>query len=251
MQNRGVEDVVPGQRGVPRVELTVAPLKDQRSHRFWIIPPDFLGYGAKELEGRDHAFEDRLGALEGERQHEGGVGVGPGGDEEGDELAAVGEVDVDVAEIGFEALAREMTQGDERLLLAASVPEHVALHLGIPAGVVLFVAEAAKDLRGGVPLLGRGGFVVDQDLVDDRLEGAEFRRGAIPARRNRLGMVEGLPDGDPGEVELPGDLADGLAIAPRPPNGTVRGRDCPCGQPPAQIRTSGITAYGSYFGCLA
>ena len=30
-----------------------------------------------------------------------------------------------------------------------------------------------------------------------------------------------------------------------------RGRDRPCGRPPAQIRTCGITAYGSYFGCLA
>ena len=30
-----------------------------------------------------------------------------------------------------------------------------------------------------------------------------------------------------------------------------RGRDRPCGRPPAQIRTCSITAYGSYFGCLA
>ncbi|MFZ1933550.1 MAG: hypothetical protein WCB27_08235 [Thermoguttaceae bacterium] len=29
------------------------------------------------------------------------------------------------------------------------------------------------------------------------------------------------------------------------------GRDRPCGRPPAQIRTCGITAYGSYFGYLA
>jgi hypothetical protein len=30
-----------------------------------------------------------------------------------------------------------------------------------------------------------------------------------------------------------------------------RGRDRPFGRPPAQIRTCSITAYGSYFGCLA
>jgi hypothetical protein len=30
-----------------------------------------------------------------------------------------------------------------------------------------------------------------------------------------------------------------------------RGRDRPSGRPPAQIRTCSITAYGSYFGCLA
>src|SRR5262245_51113579 len=32
---------------------------------------------------------------------------------------------------------------------------------------------------------------------------------------------------------------------------TGRGRDGPCEPPPAQIRTCGTTASGSYFGCLA
>ena len=109
----GVEDVVAGQRGVARMELTFAPLEDQRGDGLGVVPPDFLGDAAEELEGGDHAFEDRLGALERQGHDEGGVGVGPGGDEEGDEASAVGEVDVDVTEIGFEALAGEMAQRDE------------------------------------------------------------------------------------------------------------------------------------------
>ena len=36
-----------------------------------------------------------------------------------------------------------------------------------------------------------------------------------------VGVVENLPDGVARMVELAGDLADGLAIASRPPNGTV------------------------------
>ncbi len=32
-------------------------------------------------------------------------------------------------------------------------------------------------------------------------------------------------------------------------NKDYRGRDGPCGPPPAQIRTCGTTAYGSYLGC--
>ena len=63
------------------------------------------------------------------------------------------EVDVDVSEIGLEALAREVPQRDERFLMPTSVFEQVALDLGIPAVVAVFVAEASEDLSSGVPLL--------------------------------------------------------------------------------------------------
>ena len=79
----------------------------------------------------------------------------------GIEPPTLGEVDVDVAEIGFEALARKMPQRDEGLLIPATVLQQIALHLGIAATVTVFVAKATEDLGGGVPLLGRGGFVVD------------------------------------------------------------------------------------------
>ena len=77
---------------------------------------------------------------------------------------------MDVAEIGFESLTGKMSQRNKRFLLPASVLAQIALHLSIPASVAVFVAEAPEDLGGGVPLLGRGVFVVDEDLVDDRLE---------------------------------------------------------------------------------
>ena len=147
-----------------------------------------LGTAAEELEGGDHAFEDRLGALEGQRQNEGIIRVGPGGNQERDKPAAVGEIDVDMAEIGFEALARKMPQRDEGLPFSASVLEQIALHLGVAAAVVVFVAKATEHLRGGVTLLGRRGLVVDKDLVDDPLEGTEFWCGAIPSR---LGVGSG------------------------------------------------------------
>ena len=180
------------------MELAFAPLEDQRGDGPGVVPPDLLGHGAEELEGRDHAFEDGLGALEGQGQDEGGVGVGPGRDQERHEPAAVGEVDVDVAEIGLEALAREMAQGDERLLMPPSVLADVALDLGIPAGVAVLVAEAPEDLGGGVPLLGRCGLVVDEDLVDDRLDRpqrAEPNRSLVDGRGIGLGMLEDMPDG--------------------------------------------------------
>src|SRR4051794_6721476 len=71
-----------------------------------IIPPNLLGDRTEELEGGNHPFKDRLGALEGESQDKGGVGVGPGRDQKRHEPAAFGKIDVDVPEISFETLAR-------------------------------------------------------------------------------------------------------------------------------------------------
>ncbi len=102
-----------------------------------------------------------------------------------------------MTEIGLEALAREVSQRDERLLMPTSVFEQVALDLGIPAAVAMIVAEASEDLSGGVPLLGRGDLVVDQDLVDDRLDRPQEWGEPIPGRRDggRLGLFEDLADG--------------------------------------------------------
>ena len=168
-----VKDVMAGQCRVSWMELAFASEQDQRGDGLGVVPPYLLGHGSEELEGRDHPFEDRLGALEGKRQDEGSVRVGPGRDQKRHEPAAVGEIDVDVSEIGFEALARKMAQRDERFLMPRSVLAHIALHLGIAAAVTVFVAEPPEDLSGGVPLLARGGLVVDQDLVNDRVKRPE------------------------------------------------------------------------------
>ena len=104
-----------------------------------------LGTAPKNSKAATMPVEDGLGALERQGQDEGGVGVGPGGDEERDEAAAVGEVNVDVAEVGLEASSREMAEGDEGLAMSPAVLEDVALDLGIAAGVAVLVAEAAEE----------------------------------------------------------------------------------------------------------
>ena len=66
-----LEDVVAGQRGVSGMEPALPPEKDQGGNCFGVVPPDFLRDGLEELEGCDHALEDRLGALEWQSQDEG------------------------------------------------------------------------------------------------------------------------------------------------------------------------------------
>ena len=174
-----------GQRRVSRMDLAFASLEDQRGDGPGIIPPDLPGHAAEELEGGDHPFEDGLGPLERQGQDERGVGVGPGGDEERDGPAALGEVDVDVAEIGFEAMSREMPEGDEGLAISPPVLEHVALDLGIAAGVGVLLAEATMDLCGGMPLLGRSVLVVGKDR--SMIGSTGPRSGALRSRVRATG----------------------------------------------------------------
>src|SRR3974377_2322227 len=116
-----------------------------------------------------------------------------------------------------------MSQRDERFPLSTSMLEHVALHLGVTAAVAILIAEATKHLSRGMPLLGRCGFVIDQDLVDHRLD--RTQEGSLPLSGpwgwQRFGMIESMPDGPSGVFELSGDLSDGHAIAPRPPHRRV------------------------------
>ena len=113
--------------------------------------------------------------------------------------------------------------------------EDITLHLGIATTVAMLVAKSTKHLHRGVSLLGRRGLVVQKNLVDDPLEWPELRRGTIPNRRGRLGLVESLPDGNSREIEFPGKLPDGFATAVCPPNGAIiihrkHVLDPPCGE---------------------
>jgi hypothetical protein len=107
--------------------------------------------------------------------------------------------------------------------MSDSVPPEVALHLGVTAGVVVLIAEPPEHLGSGMPLFGRRGLVVDQDLIDERVERPEDRRGSVvgPGIGAGLGIGEDLPDLPPGVVKGARDLADGHAIASGASNRSV------------------------------
>lgn len=110
---------------------------------------------------------------------------------------------MDVAEIGFEASAREVSQRNEGFLMTDPFPPQVALHLGVPAGVAVLVAESSEHLGGGMPLFGRRGQVIDQDLVDDCVERPENRGGSVFGLGvgTGLGLGENLTNLRPGVMK--------------------------------------------------
>ncbi len=139
-----------------------------------------MRHAAKEREGFDQAVEDRLGTLSGEGEGKGAVGVRPGDEQDGDTLAARREIDVDVAEVGFEALAGVVIERDEGLGRQRPLGADIEAHPLRAAGVTVFVPEAAEDLRSGVPLFAGCVLVGPEDAVDDRLERVEDRRRRRP-----------------------------------------------------------------------
>ena len=163
------KDIMASECCVSRMNLAFASEEDKRSNGFWVVPPNLLGHRAEEVERCDHPLQDRLGSLEGKCEHERSVRVCPCGHQERHESAAVGKVDVNVSEIRFEALARKMAQRYERFFMPRTAFAHITLDLGIAAAVVVFVAEPPTNLSRSMTLLARGGLVVGQDLVNDRV----------------------------------------------------------------------------------
>src|SRR5207249_1695822 len=102
--------------------------------------------------------------------------------------AAVGEIDVDVAEVALQPLAGVVGQRDECLAVVLAVAGDVAADLVVAAGVGVLVAQAAVQLHGGVTLLGRGLLIGGEDGVDDGVHGAEDGGG----RRLAAGVGPGL-----------------------------------------------------------
>ena len=210
----GCEGVVRGERGVPRVEGTLAAAEDVDGDRGGVVPPQFAGDAAEEVEGRDEAVEDGLGPLGGEGEGEGRVGVAPGDDEDGDEPSPVGEVDVDVAEVGLGAVAGGVVEGDEGLACGVATVLEVALDGVVAAGVPVLGDEPSVDLGGGVPLLAWCGPVGVEDGIDGGLEGSEDGCGAWSGEGVRLGLGVGqsLANRVAADAESAGDLSGTDAV---------------------------------------
>jgi hypothetical protein len=70
-------------------------------------------------------------------------------------------------------------------------------------------------------MLGWRGLIVGKDLVERPLEWAQLERVSFRKFGNRLGLCQGLPDGDPGEHALVSNLPDGFSVAVSAANGSI------------------------------
>jgi hypothetical protein len=220
---QGLEVVVAGQGLVALVDAPLSPSEHLHGHGGRVVPPEFLGDAAEGREGLDQAVEDGFGALGGQGDREGAIRERPGDDQDRDEPAAVGEIDVDVTEVGLGAAARVVVQGDERLAFAAPLRADVASDLVVAALIPMLGDEPTMDPGRGVPLFARGLFIGREDLVDHGLERIELGRGRRLGPGIGLGLrvLERLADGASRVVESPSDGPETHAVAVRPSNPCV------------------------------
>lgn len=177
---QGPEHIMAGQGLIPRIDLPRPSAEKFLGDRFGIVPPDLFGHAAEKLERLDHAVQNRLGPLRGQSHSEGRIGIGPHQNQNIDLPAAFGKVHPNLAEVGFDPLARSMIQGNERLGVGFHVAADKPPDGVVAAGVTLLVAQPLKDPLSRVPLLRRLGFVVPENLQDALVKPLQLR-GDLPS----------------------------------------------------------------------
>jgi len=206
--------VVAGQGLVALVDLPLTAREQAGRHGLGIVPPHFARHATEEREGLDQAVQDRLGALAGQGEHKRTIGVRPGDHQHRHQAAALGKAHMDVPEVGLQALARIVVERDEGLALAALLVAEVQAHALIAAGVVVLGLQAAKDLGGGVSLLGRGIGVGLHQGVDHRLERVEHRGQIAALIRLGFGLGKDRANLPARVMKAPRQFADAQVFHP-------------------------------------
>jgi hypothetical protein len=210
---QGLEVVVARQGRIAPVELPRAAFEQVRHHRLGIVPPDLTRHTAKERERLDQPVQNRLGPLRGQGQHERAIRVRPGRDQHRYLPPPVGKIDVDVTEVGFQALARIVIERDKRLTALAALGTHIVPHPLIAALIAVLRLQPPPQLLHGVPLLAWRLLVAGQDGIDDRLEGIDNRRRRLePAVALGLWRRQNLADLASRMMEPTGQLANAQPV---------------------------------------
>jgi hypothetical protein len=208
-----------GKRGVAVVKFSLAARQDLRCHRFGVVPPDFTRHTSIEFKGGLHPVQNRFGSFRRQGYSERAIRICPRQHQHGNLPSPVGKVDVDVAKIDLDSLARIVHKRDECLPPNASFLAHISPHLIIAAPIALF-DQTAKNLLCRMTLLPRLLLVVFENLIDSRVKVAKFGRSwRLLARvRPGLGLVDHLPYLPPRMPEFLGDSTYAHPVAMRATN---------------------------------
>jgi len=216
-----IEHIVTGERLITWIDLPRPPGQQRLGHRLRIVPPDFFRHAPEKIKRLRHALQDRFGSLSRQSDREGKIGIRPHQDQHVDLPAAVREIHPDLAEIRFDPLTRPMIQRDERLGLVLPMPIHKPPHGIIPARVSVFVPDPLEDSHPRMPLLGRRGFILFENLQDAIMKPSQLGSRLLPTFRirRRLALApQDLANLFSRMVKCSGNFPEAHAIAISPTN---------------------------------
>jgi len=212
-----------GQRRIARMDLAVATDQQLQRHGFRVVPPDLAWDAAEILEPLNHPFQNGFHTLGRQRDRKRTVRVRPHQNQNRNRTTPLGEIDVDLPEVGLQPLARIMRQRNERFPLTLPALPDIAPH-GVVAALIPLASQTPEDLHHRMTLLRRRLLVRGEDLVDP-LQIPGQRAVMLPLPWGiplRLAVAaQNLTDLPPRMMKPPGDLADTHPIAMRPTNPSV------------------------------
>lgn len=219
---QGLEVVMTRKRQILVIDDSLASIQDGLGHRFGVVPPKLLGNTTEEIESLDGAVKNRFDPLVRQGDRKRAVGVCPSHDQNGNLTPAVREVDVDLAEVGFGALAGIVRKRNEGLALPTPLALDVTTNLVVTAAISI-VHETPMNRDRGMPLLSRSRFVLLENRIDLVLEGQrQFRLvGLRSLVRSRFGILQDFANLLARMPELTSDLADAHPVTSCPANPCV------------------------------
>jgi hypothetical protein len=183
-----LEHVVACQSLVARMQLPLPAAVNCRRHGLGIVPPNFARHTAKEREALHHAFQDCFGPLTRQGDGERIIRIRPCQHEHRQLLAALGKVNIDVAEVRLQPLAWIVRQRDKRFGVLPLRFANVTAHGIIAALITVLITQPFEEAAARVPLLGRRLFIVGENLLEDGMKGTQLACGRFAEPGKRLGF---------------------------------------------------------------
>ena len=207
-----LEGIMTDQHLIAVVELALPTPVEMRHDGLGIVPPQLPRHATEERQRLHQTVQDGLGAFGRQGHGEGTIGVCPGADQNRHLAAAIGEIDVDMAEVALQALAGIVIERNERLPLRPPLGQQVLPDALVAAGVAILVAQTPEHLGHRVPLFARRVRVGADDGVNDRFEGIHDRRHGPALVLLRLRLTQDLANLPPRMVKAAAKLANAELI---------------------------------------
>lgn len=135
-----LEHEVTGQSRIARVQFAIAAHQNRIGHCLGVVPPDFFGHTPEKLEGERHSFQNGFCSLGGKGHGKRCVRMRPDQNQYIDFPTSFREIDLNLAEVGFDSLTGLMIEWDEGLFVLLTMLDDKPADGGITSRIAVLIA---------------------------------------------------------------------------------------------------------------